>query len=330
MKFSARTVARIVAMYRKGISTNNIGRLLGFHKSYAVKVLDEHGIPLRYRRILLSEAKAMAELYMNDISGTEIAKRFSTTPTAVYAALRRLGIERRPSYNGFLGDCNHDFFNTIDTEAKAYFLGAMSGDGCVSQANEIIFSLQHTDIALVEAFRSALEIGNLVRTAETEKVFQGHRFRYTAARVSVSSCMLAEALAKFGVIPAKTGRMRSAAIPGEVPVHLEAHYWRGWVDTDGWVAPRLTGAKATDGKRMQFKVGFTGDLPVVEAFRDYCMRHTPTQAEIQANHDIWSFSVSDTFAMKIASMLYDGATIFLKRKYQAYLEWRARRPDWIP
>ena len=132
MEFSSETEARIIAMYREGISTNNIGRLLGFHKSYAVKVLDEHGILRRPRRILMSEAKAMSELYGKDISGTDIAKRFSTTPTAVYAALERLGIERRPSYNGFLGDCNHDFFNTIDTEAKAYFLGAMSGDGCVS------------------------------------------------------------------------------------------------------------------------------------------------------------------------------------------------------
>ena len=318
-------------MYREGTSTNNIGRLLGFHKCYASKLLAKHGIPLRYRRISPSEANAMADLYRDEImSGTEIAKRFSTTPTAVYAALERLGIERRPSHNGFHGDCDHDFFNTIDTEAKAYFLGAMAGDGCVSQANEIIFSLKHADIALVEAFRSALEIGNIVRTVETEKVFRGHRFRYKAARVSVNSCMLAEALAKFGVIPAKTGRMRPAVIPGEVPSELERHYWRGWVDTDGWVFPRLAAIKAADGKRRQFEVGFTGDLPVVEAFRGYCERNTPTGASILPNGPIWSFTVTDSYAMKMASLLYDDATVYLERKYQAYQEWRALRPDWIP
>src|ERR1700722_2921720 len=220
MKFSAKTQARIIAMYQSGTSTNNIGSQLGFHKSYASKVLATHHIPLRYRRTTQSEAAAMAALYKKGTSGTEIAKRFCTTPTAVYAALDRLGIPRRPPYNGFLGDCNHDFFNVIDSELKAYFLGAMAGDGCVSEANEIIFSLQHADIALVETFRSALEIGNAVRTGETEKVFEGHRFRYTAARVSVNSCVLAKALAKFGVIPAKTGRTRPAIIPGEVPSRL--------------------------------------------------------------------------------------------------------------
>ena len=329
MEFSAETQARIIAMYQEGTSTNNIGRLLGFHKSYAVKVLAAHHIPLRYRRITPSETVAMTELYMEDLSGTAIAKLFGTTPTAVYAALERQGIERRPSYNGFLGVCNHDFFNIIDTEAKAYFLGAISGDGCVSGENEIIFSLKHSDRALVEAFRAALEIGNPVHDVTTDKIFLGYPFRYKAARVSVNSCMLAEALARFGIIPAKTGRTRPALIPGEVPSDLESHYWRGWVDTDGWVGPRLSPSSSSDGKRRQFTVGLTGDRPVIKAFRTYCMRHSPTRADIQPNHDISRFTVTDSYAMQVASLLYDSATVYLDRKRQAYLQWRASRPDWI-
>src|ERR1700733_12062306 len=104
MEFSAETQARIIAMYQSGTSTNDIGSQLGFHKSYASRVLATHHVPLRYRRTTQSEAVAMADLYTKGTSGTEIAKRFSTTPTAVYAALHRLGIPRRPSYNGFLGD----------------------------------------------------------------------------------------------------------------------------------------------------------------------------------------------------------------------------------
>ncbi len=330
MDFSAETEARIIAMYQKGTSTNQIGRLLGFHKSYAVKVLDKHRIPLRYRRITLSEAATMAEMYARCIPGPEISTHFQTTPTAVYAALERLGIERRPSHNGFIGECDHDFFNIINTEPKAYFLAAMGGDGCVSQADEIIFDLKDIDIGLVEAFRSALKIGNLVRILETEKLFNGYRFRYRHARVSVNSPFLARALAKYGVIPVKTGRMIPARVPEQVPARLERHYWRGWVDTDGWVAPRLTGSKTADGKRRQFEVGLTGDLAVVEAFRDYCERHTPTGASILPNGPIWSFTVTDSYAMQIAYLLYDGATVYLDRKHQAYLEWRALRPDWIP
>ena len=220
-------------------STNNIGRRLGFHKSYAVEVLARHDIPLRYRPITMTRGIAMAEMYARGIPGPEIATHFQTTPTAVYFALERLGVERRPSHNGFVGECDHDFFTIINTEPKAYFLAAIGGDGCVSQQDEIIFDLKDIDIDLVEAFRSALKIGNLVRTLESEKIFNGYCFRYRHARVSVNSPSLAQALARYGVIPAKTGRTIPARIPEQVPALLERHYWRGWVDTDGWVFPRL-------------------------------------------------------------------------------------------
>src|SRR5260370_33513512 len=59
MDFSAETEARIIAMYQKGTSTNEIGRLLGFHKSYAVKVLDKYRIPRCYRRISQFDAAPM-------------------------------------------------------------------------------------------------------------------------------------------------------------------------------------------------------------------------------------------------------------------------------
>ena len=330
MNFSSETEALIIKMYLSGTSTNNIGKQMGFHKVYAVSVLKKHGIPLRYRRITRTQGIAMAEMYARYTPGPEIATHFQTTPTAVYAALDRLGIKHRPSHNGFVGECDHDFFSVIKTEPKAYFLSAMGGDGCVSRHHEIIFDLKDRDIGLVEAFRSALKIGNLVRTLETEKIFNGYRFWYRHARVSVNSPSLAEALARYGVIPGKTGRSVPARIPEQVPARLERHYWRGWVDTDGWVAPTLTGSEPTDGKRRQFEVGLTGDRPVVKAFRDYCERHTPTGASILPNGPVWSFTVTDSYAMKMASLLYDDATVYLERKYQAYQEWRALRPDWIP
>jgi len=84
-----------------------------------------------------------------------------------------------------------------------------------------------------------------------------------------------------------------------------------------------------NGKRRQFTVGLTGDRPVVEAFPEYCMRHTPTGATIRPNHNSWSFKVTDSDAMEVASLLYGDVTVFLDRKYEAYLKWRAVRPDWI-
>lgn len=329
MKFTTQQEQEIVRMYRRGILTNRIGKELGFHKSFASAILRKYGIPYGVRHIIEAERLEMVRLYCDQITGPDIASRFNTTPTAVYAALKRSGVKRRPPNNGFVGGCDHEFFRTIDTEAKTYFLGAMGGDGCVSRNNEIILTLKASDSALVEAFRKALKIENGVRFHEGVKVFRGYRFGFRRAVVSVCSPRLAADLARYGVIPAKTGRTIPALVPQQVPPALERHYWRGWVDTDGWLLCDMTEPESKPVTRRQLALGLTGNPMVVEAFRQFCARHVPTSAGIHPNHNIKRFVVTDSFAMRIASVLYDGATTFLKRKRDRYLSWRIARPDWL-
>ena len=199
----------------------------------------------------------------------------------------------------------------------------MGGDGNVC-GNEISFSLKDSDVGLVAHFRRALQIGNPVRFDQRTKEFGGYRFQYRRAVVSVCSRQLANDLATYGVIPAKTGRTKPALIPEQVQRRLERHYWRGWVDTDGWLV-RLSEAR----KRQQLILGLTGDPPVVRAFREFCMRYVPTKAGIHPNNNIKRFVVTDSYALRIARLLYEDATISLERKRSVYLTWKAARPDWL-
>ncbi len=329
MRFTTKQEQEIIQVYLSGVSTNMIGKELECHKSYVSEVLRRNAIPYGPRRLTGAEEVEMVRLYLGRLSGTEIARRFDTTATTVYGALMRHGVARRPPNNGFVGGCDHEFFRRIDTEAKAYFLGAMGGDGCVSRSNEVIFALKASDCALVEAFREALKIENPIRFREGVKVFGEYRFGFRSAVVSVGSPRLAADLARYGVIPGKTGRSIPALVPQQVPTALERHYWRGWVDTDGWLLCDMTEAGSRPGGRRQLGLGFTGDPPVVEAFRQFCLKYVPSAAGIHANHDIKRFLVTDSFAMRIASVLYDDATIFLKRKHDRYLSWRVARPDWL-
>jgi hypothetical protein len=63
----------IVDMYLGAMSTNNIGKQLGFHKSYVVKTLRDRGIPLRFQTFSHC-AEKMATLYTRQgWSGPQIA-----------------------------------------------------------------------------------------------------------------------------------------------------------------------------------------------------------------------------------------------------------------
>jgi hypothetical protein len=122
---------------------------------------------------------------------------------------------------------------------------------------------------------------------------------------------MASDLYDLGVTPAKTGR---TTYPKQIPEALEADFWRGAVDGDGW----LCRVKSND--RQQLVLGFTGDLPMVQAFQKFVTKHTPTQASITRNGlNLVKFQVTDSYAYTIAEILYRDASVYLDRKHRVFL-----------
>jgi len=91
------------------------------------------------------------------ISGPVLAARFGTTPTTIYSHRdkNRLPARRVCDYN-YEEDCNHNHFDLIDTPDKAYWLGMLVADGCITNEHEVMLSLHSRDVYLVERFRTTL------------------------------------------------------------------------------------------------------------------------------------------------------------------------------
>ena len=115
-----------------------------------------------------------------------------------------------------------DYFRVIDTPTKAYLLGLLAADGCVSAKNQVILGLHQKDIQLVELLRDELapqaRIG-LYQTVTTPM-----------ARFLVTSPDLAADLARHGVVKNKT---LTVHWPREVPEELENSFICGYFDGDG-------------------------------------------------------------------------------------------------
>src|SRR3990167_6318101 len=89
----------------------------------------------------------ICEKYRNGFSSGRIAKEFNTYKHKILKILRDNGVEIRNN-----SDCqrkfkiDEDFFNSIDTEEKAYWLGFISGDGNVGRNNNLLtISLSRLD-----------------------------------------------------------------------------------------------------------------------------------------------------------------------------------------
>lgn len=210
----------------------------------------------------------------------------------------------------------HNFFDTIDSEAKSYWLGFISADGCIveplrANSHTIQIALQQRDAPHLRAFLDTVNpMGNVHYTSAGDKHY-GH--------VTVYSDQLAAALMSHGVTPRKSLTLE----PWDGPPELMRHYWRGMVDGDGCIClgkiPSLT---------------LCGTEAVVRAFASFGRSITTSLATARRSRgDNWVVLFGTANAQDVAHHLYRDATIALARKresYEALMSRTFRRPRCSP
>lgn len=121
------------------------------------------------------------------------------------------------------------FFSVIDSEAKAYFLGFIAADGCVTgKCTEI--SIKDSDIQILQDFKEVLNYtGEITYARRSPNDGYGGTDR---VRLRLNSNLMVQDLATHGVTPRKTFTQR---FPTTIPYELERHFVRGLWDGDGHV-----------------------------------------------------------------------------------------------
>jgi hypothetical protein len=181
------------------------------------------------------------ELYQQGFSPQQIAKEVFGSKNSV---TRTMTILKRNPDSGYIPGTrrpnklrksnakyhfDENFFDVIDTEAKAYFFGLMAADGYIKIVNgnptAIVLELKSDDIEIVEKFRDALGDKNV-----PVKIRPAYKTSCEKAKVAFFSTHLARSLhEKFG--PLKTFNL--GRISQHVPVELHSHFVRGVLDGDG-------------------------------------------------------------------------------------------------
>lgn len=184
-------------------------------------------------RVTHEEVEQMEYLYKTyNYSYTRIGKIINRDPSTVNDHMRGLGY--KPKELGSwkrIYPVNHDFFEIIDTEEKAYFLGLMYADGCVvSSISSIIISLKDTDMYVLEKLRDLICLTKPLYI----KTKCGGYGEYSAAILQVYSKKLKLDLINLGCSPNKTFTL---VFPDTsiVPSELIHHFVRGYFDGDGTI-----------------------------------------------------------------------------------------------
>lgn len=158
-------------------------------------------------------------LYDSGLRAPQIAKILNLSYHPIYYRMRRMGLKFTTGKRAL--PVNHDFFNEIDTEEKAYWLGFLLADGSTHAINNhrvVRLQLCIKDAEHIEKFR--LAVGSHC------KIGYRNKQEYPSAVLAFSSNLIGEVLAR-----AKTEQ----TLPWNVPDDLLRHWLRGYIDGDGHI-----------------------------------------------------------------------------------------------
>lgn len=122
-------------------------------------------------------------------------------------------------------DLDTQFFNVINTEEKAYFLGFIFADGCVSNG-EFFLDINEKDIEILLLFREKIHSNCKIATRK-----KGNSMM---SRIAIKNKEFCSSLSRYGIIDNKTKMVKH--LPKDlIPATLYKDFLRGLIDGDGWV-----------------------------------------------------------------------------------------------
>lgn len=219
----------------------------------------------------------------------------------------REGQELRPLNPQRKYAIDHHFFDAIDTDEKAYWLGFITADGCIVSKGGLSINLAAEDASHLEKLSASLSSDYPVRLAPDRKSRDGIARWHADSMPTVSAL---SALTALGVTPRKS----ATAAPWDGPTHLMPHYWRGLVDGDGGMA--RFGRRSNP--KSQWMVYLTGSRACVEAFAQWASTICGSRAQPRLNgtsKTCWIWTVGgNRMTPLVVRELYDDCTISLDRK----------------
>lgn len=199
---------------------------------------------------------------------------------------------------------NETYFDSIDTETKAYLLGFITADGTINDKRKTPILQVHIsikDIYIINLLIS--EIGCTIKPYINKSG--------TSISYRTTSKKLCESLGMYNVYPRKTGNEKLAF--EKIPESLVNHYIRGLIDGDGWIC----NTEIANGS-YRTCIGYCGSEMACSQMQYYLNKRlglfpvTVSKIKDKNNYKINYSSTNDIDKLK--KYLYCNANVFLQRK----------------
>lgn len=204
------------------------------------------------------------------------------------------------------------FFEEINTEEKAYFLGLLFADGSVSnKKSRYVISLSLKDRELVELFGKTLKSGAEVKTYLTESS--------TMHTIVVCNKRLVTQLVGYGC---ESPKARNIRLP-KLTYEMTRHFIRGYFDGDGSLSFNKSGNPTFNiASNINFIIDLARWVEENLGISPY-VNPGPVGKTCLLNIRNWDEAV------RITDWLYTRSTVYLKRKEALYQDLKKRYKNYL-
>lgn len=235
--------------------------------------------------------------YYLGLSTRQLSVEYFCNYTTLIKRMRKFGCVFRPMGHGKKKyNLNEKYFDIIDSENKAYWLGIFLTDGSTS-SKIIRLKLMKSDESHLRKFLNDIE--------SNHPISYEYKDGFVQACINIGNTHMRNQLINKGII---TNNKKTYSLPD----NISKDYWRGVIDGDGCFS------------RENKELRLIGTKETCINFKKFCQKKILTKANVikVKNKKAWTFCLHGDIAFKIINILYNNASVYLNRKYTVYDEWR--------
>lgn len=198
---------------------------------------------------------------------------------------------------------DEDYFEQIDTEEKAYILGFIYGDGCITNKNYTTLAIAVKDKDILEFIKKALNYSGPVRRYDKNK---GYIYS-----LRITNKKLTNDLKSHGVVPKKS---KIVEFPTELKDEFILPFIFGLFDSDGYIYVPDEVYKWKQYRRL----GFSGTKSIVQGVKTELEKYGFSKTSLKSEK---GETYTTHYVCKHVEMfyeLYKESPYKLKRKFKKF------------
>lgn len=262
--------------------------------------------------------KLIIDEYIKGCGCTTISRKYNISSTTVHNILKRNNIKSRTHRKAQMKyTFNEDYFENIDTEEKAYWLGFIYADGTLIKqqyANALKIDLSSCDISHLHKLKQCMDSNVNIPTYKSNG---GYSNNTEYARFKIVSDKICNDLERHGVYYNKTLILKRP----NIDYKLIKDFIRGYIDGDGCI----TSYMRKDSIKRTYSLKIVGTLDMLNFIKEYIEENSSIKINKyyyrKKNSKVASIEVGGNNQVeKALNLFYKDAKIYLNRKYELYLK----------